>query len=85
MLERWRLTDGRIVSDTATGNIFLYVSPDESERRFLIDAMRIDEHTLASSLDPDELARLEFEPDHVAIILKRPRNYSSADAFVFGV
>ena len=47
--------------------------------------MKLDEHTLASALDPDELARLEFEPDHVAIIFKRPRNYSSEDSFVFRV
>jgi magnesium transporter len=28
---------------------------------------------------------LEFEPDHVAIILKRPKNYSSEDEFLFKV
>lgn len=63
----------------------MYVNPDESERRYLVETFKIDEHTLASALDPDELARLEFEPDHVAIIYKRPRNYSSADEFVFRV
>ncbi|MBN1420200.1 MAG: magnesium transporter CorA family protein, partial [Planctomycetes bacterium] len=41
--------------------------------------------TLASALDPDELSRLEFEPEHVAMILKRPRNYSSEDNFLFKV
>ncbi len=40
---------------------------------------------MASALDPDELARLEFEPSHMAIIFKRPRNYSSQDEFVFRV
>jgi len=35
------------------------------------------------ALDPDELARLEFEPEHAAIIFKRPRNYSSEDQFLF--
>jgi magnesium transporter len=63
----------------------VYVAPDESERRFLIDSFRLDEHTLLSSLDPDELARLEFEPDHVALIFKRPRNYSGREGVLFKV
>ncbi len=54
--------------------VYVYVSPDEKERRVLIDDMAIDEHTLLSALDPDELARLEFEPEHIAMIFKRPCN-----------
>jgi magnesium transporter len=67
------------------GNVYVYVNPDEAERKHLVETFKIDEHTLASALDPDELARLEFEPDHVAIIYKRPRNYSSADEFIFRI
>ncbi len=58
----------------APASVYVYVSPDESERRSLINDMLIDEHTLQSSLDPDELSRLEFEPEHVAMIFKRPCN-----------
>jgi magnesium transporter len=85
MLHRMELVDGKVVQDGGAGNIFIYASPDEQERRHLVESLKVDEHTLASALDPDELARLEFEPDHVAIISKRPRNYSSADTFVFRV
>jgi len=67
------------------GRIIVYVNPDERERPFLIDELKIDEHTLSSALDPDELARVEFEPEHAAMIFKRPRNYSSAEQLVFGV
>ncbi len=67
------------------GNIVLYTNPDDQERRFLIDELRIDDHTLNSALDPDELARVEFEPEHTALIFKRPKNYSSADQLLFGV
>ncbi len=84
MLRRMKLNDGKLVANDG-GNVYIYVNPDESERRHLVDVLRLDEHTLASSLDPDELARLEFEPDHVAIISKRPHNYSSDDRFVFRV
>lgn len=80
------LVDGKVVpSESLGGCVHVYINPSEAERKHLIDALKIDEHTLASALDPDELARLEFEPEHLAAILKRPRNYSSEDRFVFKV
>ena len=85
MLHRMELAGGRVMPNDDMGNVFLYVDPDENERKYLAETLKLDEHTLASALDPDELARLEFEPDHVAIISKRPRNYSSDDTFVFRV
>ena len=60
--------------ETEPAPVHVYVSPDETERRSLIDKDFLDEHTLLSALDPDELSRLEFEPEHVAIIFKRPCN-----------
>jgi magnesium transporter len=63
----------------------VYVKPDETEQQYLIHRLKVDEHTLASSLDPDELARLEFEPDHAVAIFKRPRYYTAADHFLFKV
>ena len=65
--------------------IWVYTAPDEAERRYLIDQLKIDEHTLNSALDPDELSRLEFEPDHAAIIFKRPKHYTAQDNFLFRV
>lgn len=86
MIRQMELSGGRVIpAEGREGNIQVYVSPDEAERKHLVDALKVDEHTLASALDPDELARLEFEPEHLALILKRPRNYSSEDQFVFKV
>jgi magnesium transporter len=84
MLHQMSLVDGKVVSSEG-GNVYVYVNPDEQERRHLVESLKLDEHTLTSALDPDEQARLEFEPDHLAIISKRPRNYSSADTFMFRV
>jgi len=84
MLRTYCIRDNRVV-EAPSGPISVYIAPDEAERRFLVDSCRVDEHTLVSALDPDELARLEFEPDHVAIIFKRPRNYSGADGVMFKV
>ena len=52
MLRTYAIHDGRI-TETPGGPILVYVAPDEAERRFLVDSYRIDEHTLASALDPD--------------------------------
>jgi magnesium transporter len=84
MLKEYRLSGDRVV-ESAGGNspILVYINPDETEKRSLINDYQVDEHTLASALDPDELSRLEFEPNHVALIFKRPRNYSGMDQLAF--
>ncbi len=48
----------------------LYIQPSVEEKKMLVDKLQIDEHTLNSALDPDELARVEYEQEHVAFIEK---------------
>ena len=80
------IMDKKIVE---TGNpddpVLFFINPDAEEKHYLTEQLKIDEHTLASSLDPDELSRLEFEPDHLALIIKRPKNYSNADNLSFKI
>lgn len=84
MLKAYRLIEGRMAeAQDGQGDVLLFISPTDEEKRSLIAEHGLDEHTLMSALDPDELARLEFEPNHFAMILKRPRNYSSKDHFLF--
>lgn len=86
MMYRMELNNGKLIRvEDGTGSIYVYVNPDEQDRKQLVEKLNLDEHTLASALDPDELARLEFEPEHLAVIFKRPKNYSNADRFVFKV
>jgi magnesium transporter len=86
MLRRYRIENAKIVpSEDEKAPILLYVNPDESEKRLLVDTYQIDEHTLASALDPDEQARLECEPSHIAFIYKRPQNYSGENQLLFKV
>ena len=86
MQKTYNIIDRRL-KEVAEGPcaVTIYSPPDEGERRYLIDELKVDEHTFASALDPDELSRLEFEPEHVAIIFKRPKNYSGAEQFMFKV
>ena len=86
MLDRYSVLDGRIAhSDAGTLPVDIYVMPDGDERAFLTDVLGIDPHTLASSIDPDETPRIEFEDEYIAIILKYPKNYSADDNFLFRV
>jgi magnesium transporter len=87
MLRKFRLDGGKIAEcpNGACGEVDVYVAPDEAEKRHLVDVLKLDEHTLNSALDPDELARLEFEPEHVALIYKRPRNYTAEEPYQFRV
>lgn len=95
MLKCYDLVDGRvqICPDGQLGLIQVYSAPTDEEKRYLIEQCGIDEHTLASALDEDEISRIEYEPTHIAVIMKRPRNcqvdrrmnfrVSSIGAFLF--
>lgn len=86
MLRTYQIRAGRLVEEEpGQAAVFLYVSPDEGEKRYLVETLKLDEHTLNSALDPDELSRLEFEPEHVAAIFKRPKHYQAEDEFLFKV
>lgn len=86
MLKQLYITDGK-VTDSGQGDapVWVYTTPDDAERKYLVEQLKIDEHTLNSALDPDELSRLEFEPEHAAMIFKRPKHYTAQDNFLFRV
>jgi magnesium transporter len=86
MTRTYKIADRKLVEVEGDSSVVtVYAQPEERERRYLIDELKIDEHTFNSAIDPDELSRLEFEPEHVAIIFKRPKNYSGAEQFLFKV
>lgn len=84
MLKRYDIVDEKLVESTSQkSRILVYIDPDEIEKKYLIQDLLIDENTLHSALDPHELSLLEFEPQHTAIIFKRPKNYSAKDQLLF--
>ncbi|MBI4309761.1 MAG: magnesium transporter CorA family protein [Candidatus Omnitrophica bacterium] len=86
MVKTFRLGDGKLAETGAEqAQVFIYTNPDAKEKSHLITRLLIDEHTLNSSLDPEELGRIEFEADHFAAIIKRPKRYSADDNFLFKV
>ena len=80
------LKEGSVVEcSPEAANFWIYSDPADAEKRELLDSLRIDEHALESALDPDEVSRVEFPPDHAFIIWKRPSRASSQQQFSFEV
>ncbi len=86
MEQKFNIENGILTrSNEANASISLYITPNDVERKFLVQELKLDEHTLASALDPDELSRLEFEPEHTALIIKTPMPHSPNEPFLFRV
>jgi magnesium transporter len=79
----YRLEGGSLVSsEPNAATIVAYSSPSMDDETELEERYKIDYHTLQSSLDPDEVSRLEIKPDLAAIIFKRPKSFCAEDNFL---
>lgn len=79
----YRLESGGMVPcEPNAAEIITYTSPTIDDEAELQEQYKIDYHTLQSSLDPDELSRLEIERNHVSIIFKRPKSFCAGDNFL---
>ena len=87
MFKCFDLIDGRVQScpDGQLGIIQVYSAPSDEEKTYLTEQCGIDEHTLASALDEDEISRVEYEKNHVAVIMKRPRDLQINGSVAFKV
>lgn len=86
MLRHLEILDEKLI-DTGDdrASVLVFIAPDDEEQKRLIDDYQIDRHTLTSALDPLELGRVEFEPSHAAVIIKRPKQYCYEDNFLFKI
>lgn len=86
MVKRFDIVERSIYpADKETNLIDFYINPDENEKNIILQNLDFDDHTLSSSLDPDEVSRVEFEKDYTFIIWKRPNNYSFDTQLQFNV
>jgi magnesium transporter len=86
MIKRFQLTHGALHAvDGMDAEVMLFSNPDSAERDLLHSHFKLDDHALASALDPDEVSRIEFHPDNLFLIWKRPENYSGAGSLAFEV
>lgn len=86
MIQHYRLHEGRLLACAEQGARVLWFSePDAAEKGVLLERFHLDDHALASALDLDEVSRIEFHPNALFLICKRPENYSGHDSFSFDV
>jgi len=86
MIKKYAIENNQLVpTESETAPVWLVIDPGEDEKKWVVGNFSLDEHNFASAFDPEEPARLELENDHLEMIFKRPKNYSSADQFLFKV
>jgi len=86
MLKKFNIKNNVLVDTKDNlGELMIFSDPTPEEKKYLTNTFQLDDHTLNSALDPEELSRLEFEPEHIALIFKRPRNFSGKDQLFFKV
>ncbi|OGR76421.1 MAG: hypothetical protein A2X32_12560 [Elusimicrobia bacterium GWC2_64_44] len=86
MIKRYKIDNHQLkLVEAETPDVWVVVSPTEDEKKWLVENFQLDEHNFASAFDPEEPARMESDTDHLALIFKRPKNYSSKDHFMFKV
>ena len=60
--------------------VSVFSNPSSAAQRDRLEALGIDDHMLESALDPDEISRLEYDPDDQSafIVMKRPKQEANA-------
>jgi magnesium transporter len=82
----FQIKNGSIVpAGDGEAGIHVYASPDEKEKQEILDTLRLDPHDLESALDPDEISRIEYTPERISVIWKRPKNASFEHQLRFDV
>jgi magnesium transporter len=86
MKELFEIKDGVLVRSTEeNAKVVIYTQPSDKERQCLLEDLHMTRHDLESALDPDELSRVEFTPEHTYVIWKRPDNVSYEQQLKFEV
>jgi len=86
MKRQYALVNGRLTEDAeGSPRIDVYINPDPAEGQELVSVLGMDEHDVASALDPEEISRLDVDGDRVFLVWKRPKHSSFEQALVFEV
>ncbi|AHD15405.1 magnesium transporter [Pseudomonas sp. FGI182] len=83
MIECYRTENGALhAAPEEQASVWLCIAPDTVEQSLLCSRLGVGAQVLESSLDPDEVARIEIKPEHLFLIWKRPESF---DGRVFNV
>jgi magnesium transporter len=86
VIKSFQLAEGRLLPVASfNADVMLFMAPDVGERSLLQGNFAVDEHALASALDPDEVSRIEFRDNSAFLVWKSPESYTGHNGFSFGV
>ncbi len=86
MMKYFEISGRRLVeSEQGSGRILVIASPDDSEKAFVQEQFHLDDYDLASTLDADEIPRLELTEKRMFLIWKVPDSAIVSEAVELGV
>ncbi|MDD3642420.1 MAG: magnesium transporter CorA family protein [Candidatus Krumholzibacteria bacterium] len=86
MATHFVITDAGISeTDQAPGQISVYIAPGESDAPGIREQFHLDDYDYSSTLDIDEVPRMDVSPERALIIWKRPRSFKPHEAIELGV
>jgi magnesium transporter len=86
MMKHFAIAGDHLAETTAgAGRVLVVSGPDERERAHLQDQYGLDDYDLASTLDPDEIPRLDVTGDRMFLVCKVPETAGVADSVELGV
>jgi magnesium transporter len=86
MMTQFSIEDTGIVPSTeGRGQVLIFVAPDDREKSILRDQFLLDDYDLSSTLDPDEVPRVEASGGRTFIVWKIPGSAKVSEAVELGV
>jgi magnesium transporter len=80
-MDYYKISDNRLIqSDIDTGQVLVSISPDDRERPLLQEQFLLDDYDLSSTLDPDEVPRLDLADGRLFLIWKLPHSVTVSEA-----
>ena len=76
---------GLVESTRESGHVAVVIAPDERERALLQEQFLLDDYDLASTLDLDEVPRLDVAGNRLLLIWKMPESATVSDSIELGV
>ncbi|MCM2287024.1 MAG: magnesium transporter CorA family protein [Desulfobacula sp.] len=86
MMKYFEITEHRLVeSQVVSAQVMVVAAPDDADRAFVQEQFHLDDYDLASTLDADEIPRLEFAGKRMFLIWKVPDSATVTEAVELGV
>lgn len=84
-MKHFAIGETGVAETNANGQIVQATGPDDQDRPVLQEQFQLDDFDLASTVDADEVPRLETSGGRVLLIWKVPESASAADTIELGV